>query len=146
MKQKKKWLFVSLFILMLGGIGMVILNAVRHKSEQEQQRNLETSIAKMLVNDYEGIDQIEFNGWSQSPETGTWHTTIILNRENRISINFRSLSGLNEISGGRYNSGTFHLTKKVEADEFSPVGKRIDEIENISLDGINIIYSSEKGK
>ncbi|HEL0026342.1 TPA: hypothetical protein TUY17_001491 [Streptococcus equi subsp. zooepidemicus] len=140
MKKSTK-AFIALMIL-IGGLLMVFsLNG--KITEEQQKRDLETSIAKLLVSDYEGVKTIKFQGWGHSRETGSWGTTVIINSENRMSLSFDRLSGLKEISGSSYHPDTFKLVEKSGIEELEPIMYRVRDIEKVSLKGIRIIHSAE---
>ncbi|MGT2772421.1 hypothetical protein [Streptococcus marimammalium] len=110
----------------------------------EQQHALETSIAKMMVSDYEEVKEIEFTGWGYSPETNSWGTTAIINKENRVSFLFDSLSGLETLSGYNYHPDTFKLEESPGFEELLGPKFRLDSIEKTSLDGVKIIHSKNQ--
>ncbi|HEL1233821.1 TPA: hypothetical protein TVN83_001394 [Streptococcus equi subsp. zooepidemicus] len=140
MKKSTK-AFIALMIL-IGGLLMVFsLNG--KITEEQQKKDLETSIAKLLVHDYEGVKTIKFTGWGHSRETGSWGTTVIINGESRMSLSFDRLSGLKEISGSSYHPDTFKLVEKSGIEELEPIMYRIRDIEKVSLKGIRIIHSAE---
>ncbi|HEL0623476.1 TPA: hypothetical protein TVL46_001722 [Streptococcus equi subsp. zooepidemicus] len=140
MKKSTK-AFIALMIL-IGGLLMVFsLNGKR--TEEQQKKDLETSIAKLLVSDYEGVKEVKFTGWGRSRETGSWGTTVIINGENRMSLSFDRLSGLKEISGSSYHPDTFKLVEKSGIEELEPIMYRVRDIEKVSLKGIRIIHSAE---
>ncbi|SUN44437.1 exported protein [Streptococcus equi subsp. equi] len=140
MKKSTK-AFIALMIL-IGGLFMVFsLNGKR--TEEQQKRDLETSIAKLLVHDYEGVETIKFQGWGRSRETGSWGTTVIINGESRMSLSFDRLSGLKEISGSSYHPDTFKLVEKSGIEDLDPIMYRVKDIEKVSLKGIRIIHSAE---
>ncbi|KIQ75236.1 membrane protein [Streptococcus equi subsp. zooepidemicus] len=129
-------------MILIGGLLMVFsLNG--KITEEQQKRDLETSIAKLLVSDYEGVKTIKFQGWGHSRETGSWGTTVIINSENRMSLSFDRLSGLKEISGSSYHPDTFKLVEKSGIEELEPIMYRVRDIEKVSLKGIRIIHSAE---
>ena len=134
--------FIALMIL-IGGLLMAFrLNGKR--TEEQQKRDLETSIAKLLVHDYEDVKEVKFTGWGHSRETGSWGTTVVINGENEIGFSFDGLSGLADISGGSYHPDTFKLVEKNSLEEMEPVKYRIKEIEKVSLEGVAITYSHEE--
>ncbi|HEL0246643.1 TPA: hypothetical protein TUD09_000867 [Streptococcus equi subsp. zooepidemicus] len=140
MKKSTK-VFIALMIL-IGELFMVFsLNGKR--TEEQQKRDLETSIAKLLVHDYEGVKTIKFTGWGHSRETGSWGTTVIINGESRMSLSFDRLSGLKEISGSSYHPDTFKLVEKSGIEDLDPIMYRVKDIEKVSLKGIRIIHSAE---
>ncbi|HEK9985067.1 TPA: hypothetical protein TT553_001960, partial [Streptococcus equi subsp. zooepidemicus] len=112
--------------------------------EEQQKRDLETSIAKLLVHDYEGVKTIKFQGWGRSRETGMWGTTVVINGESEIGFSFDGLSGLADISGRSYHPDTFKLVEKNSLEEMGPVKYRIKDIEKVSLERVAITYSHEK--
>ncbi|HEL1104558.1 TPA: hypothetical protein TVG23_001394, partial [Streptococcus equi subsp. zooepidemicus] len=95
MKKSTK-AFIALMILIGGLFTVFSLNGKR--TEEQQKRDLETSIAKLLVHDYEGVETIKFQGWGHSRETGSWGTIVVINGENEIGFSFDGLSSLEEIS------------------------------------------------
>ncbi|MCU9533535.1 hypothetical protein [Streptococcus sp. CSL10205-OR2] len=109
----------------------------------EQQHALETSIAKWFVNDYEGVEEIEFTGWGHSPETGSWGTTVIINKDNEISLSFSGLSGLEELTGITYYYYEFHLEERPGVEDLPSARYRSESIEKISLTNIKITYSKD---
>ncbi|HEL1119098.1 hypothetical protein [Streptococcus equi] len=134
--------FIALMIL-IGGLFMVFsLN--RKIIEEQQKRDLETSIAKLLVHDYEGVKTIKFQGWGHSRETGSWGTIVVINGENEMDFSFNNLSGLKEISSTSYHPDTFKLVEKNSLEEMEPVKYRIKDIEKVSLERVAITYSHEK--
>ncbi|HEK9980733.1 TPA: hypothetical protein TUM56_001245 [Streptococcus equi subsp. zooepidemicus] len=134
--------FIALMIL-IGGLFMVFsLN--RKIIEEQQKRDLETSIAKLLVHDYEGVKTIKFQGWGHSRETGSWGTIVVINGENEMDFSFNNLSGLKEISSTSYHPDTFKLVEKNSLEEMGPVKYRIKDIEKVSLERVAITYSHEK--
>ncbi|ACG61519.1 hypothetical protein Sez_0141 [Streptococcus equi subsp. zooepidemicus MGCS10565] len=141
MKKSTK-AFISLMIL-IGGLLMVFsLNGKR--TEEQQKRDLETSIAKLLVHDYEDVKEVKFTGWGRSRETGSWGTIVVINGENEIGFSFDGLSGLADISGGSYHPDTFKLVEKNSLEEMGPVRYRIKDIEKVSLEGVAVTYSHEE--
>ncbi|HEL0661729.1 TPA: hypothetical protein TUW75_001374 [Streptococcus equi subsp. zooepidemicus] len=140
MKKSTK-AFIALMILIEGLLMVFSLNG--KITEEQQKRDLETSIAKLLVSDYEGVKTIKFQGWGHSRETGSWGTTVIINGENRMSLSFDRLSGLKEISGSSYHPDTFKLVEKSGIEELEPIMYRVRDIEKVSLKGIRIIHSAE---
>nr|WP_043031140.1 hypothetical protein [Streptococcus equi] len=141
-KTNKQRLWLGL-IIVIGAIIMVFrLNGKR--TEEQQKRDLETSIAKLLVHDYEGVKEVKFTGWGHSRETGSWGTIVIINGENEIGFSFDGLSGLANISGRSYHPDTFKLVEKNSLEEMGPVRYRIKDIEKVSLEGVAITYSHEK--
>ncbi|HEK9981226.1 TPA: hypothetical protein TU158_002038 [Streptococcus equi subsp. zooepidemicus] len=140
MKKSTK-AFIALMIL-IGGLLMVFsLNG--KITEEQQKRDLETSIAKLLVSDYEGVKTIKFQGWGRSRETGSWGTTVIINGENRMSLSFDRLSGLKEISSTSYHPDTFKLVEKSGIEELEPIMYRVRDIEKVSLKGIRVTHSAK---
>ncbi|HEL1018794.1 TPA: hypothetical protein TVB62_001950 [Streptococcus equi subsp. zooepidemicus] len=140
-KTNKQRLWLGLIIAVGAMIMLFSLNGKR--TEEQQKRDLETSIAKLLVSDYEGVKTIKFQGWGHSRETGSWGTTVIINGENRMSLSFDRLSGLKEISGSSYHPDTFKLVEKSGIEELEPIMYRVRDIEKVSLKGIRIIHSAE---
>ncbi|MDG3132913.1 hypothetical protein MKL26_07780 [Streptococcus suis] len=139
--MKKRMKIFIIVAVIVGGITMFFsLNG--KMTEEKQKRELETSIAKMIVNDYEGVKKIEFTGWGHSPETGMWGTTVIINHDSKISLSFNDLSGLEEISGMKYNLETFKLTRKIELNDSKPIRDRVIEIEKTSIKNVKVIYSN----
>ncbi|VED85952.1 exported protein [Streptococcus equi subsp. equi] len=114
------------------------------RTEEQQKRDLETSIAKLLVHDYEGVKTIKFQGWGRSRETGSWGTTVVINGENEIGFSFDGLSGLADISGRSYHPDTFKLVEKNSLEEMGPVKYRIKDIEKVSLERVAVTHSHEK--
>ncbi|HEL1321667.1 TPA: hypothetical protein TVS12_001624, partial [Streptococcus equi subsp. zooepidemicus] len=97
--NRKLWLGL---IIAVGALIMVFsLN--RKIIEEQQKRDLETSITKLLVHDYEGVKTIKFTGWRRSRETGSWGTIVVINGENEMDFSFNNLSGLKEISSTSYH-------------------------------------------
>ncbi|HEL0568143.1 TPA: hypothetical protein TUT08_000622 [Streptococcus equi subsp. zooepidemicus] len=141
MKKSTK-AFIALMIL-IGGLLMVFsLNG--KITEEQQKRDLETSIAKLLVHDYEGVKTIKFQGWGHSRETGSWGTIVVINGENEIGFSFDGLLGLADISGASYHPDTFKLVEKNSLEEMGAVKYRIKDIEKVSLEGVAITYSHEE--
>lgn len=137
-----KWQLIIAVILVTGGIGMFLhLNA--KETERQQKRALETDIAKMLVNDYEGVEKIEFQGWGHSLETGRWSTTAVINDDNRMSLSFDELSGLEEISITSYHPDTFKLLESENLIAFPRIDDRLERIYQTSLEGVEVIYSED---
>ncbi|HEL1218441.1 hypothetical protein [Streptococcus equi] len=141
-KTNKQRLWLGL-IIVIGAIIMAFrLNGKR--TEEQQKRDLETSIAKLLVHDYEGVKTIKFQGWGRSRETGSWGTTVVINGENEIGFSFDGLSGLADISGRSYHPDTFKLVEKNSLEEMGPVKYRIKDIEKVSLERVAVTHSHEK--
>ncbi|HEL1075846.1 TPA: hypothetical protein TVE87_001837 [Streptococcus equi subsp. zooepidemicus] len=139
MKKSTK-AFIALMIL-IGGLLMVFsLNGKR--TEEQQKRDLETSIAKLLVHDYEGVKTIKFQGWGRSRETGMWGTIVVINGENEIGFSFDGLSSLEEISS-IVSDENIQLTESENAIENPRIRDRISRIQKTSLKGIDIIYSED---
>ncbi|HEL0008612.1 TPA: hypothetical protein TUM56_001350 [Streptococcus equi subsp. zooepidemicus] len=140
MKKSTK-AFIALMIL-IGGLLMVFsLNG--KITEEQQKRDLETSIAKLLVHDYEGVKTIKFQGWGHSREAGSWGTTVIINESNQMSFSFSSIKTLEDIGSTRYNPNTFKLVEKPETDTKPRIMDRIDKINKTSLVGVTVIYSKD---
>ncbi|HEL0615924.1 TPA: hypothetical protein TUU97_001180 [Streptococcus equi subsp. zooepidemicus] len=139
MKESTK-AFIALMIL-IGELFMVFsLNGKR--TEEQQKRDLETSIAKLLVHDYEGVKTIKFTGWGHSRETGSWGTIVVINGENEIGFSFDGLSSLEEISS-IVSDENIQLTESENAIENPRIRDRISRIQKTSLKGIDIIYSED---
>ncbi|HEK9074675.1 TPA: hypothetical protein TVO00_001744 [Streptococcus equi subsp. zooepidemicus] len=139
MKKSTK-AFIALMIL-IGELFMVFsLNGKR--TEEQQKRDLETSIAKLLVHDYEGVKTIKFTGWGHSRETGSWGTIVVINGENEIGFSFDGLSSLEEISS-IVSDENIQLTESENAIENPRIRDRISRIQKTSLKGIDIIYSED---
>ncbi|KIS17090.1 membrane protein [Streptococcus equi subsp. zooepidemicus SzAM35] len=111
-------------------------------TEEQQKRDLETSIAKLLVSDYEGVKTIKFTGWGHSRETGSWGTTVVINGENEMGFSFDGLSSLEEISS-IVSDENIQLTESENAIENPRIRDRISRIQKTSLKGIDIIYSED---
>ncbi|VTP94151.1 membrane protein [Streptococcus equi subsp. zooepidemicus] len=111
-------------------------------TEEQQKRDLETSIAKLLVSDYEGVETIKFTGWGHSRETGSWGTTVVINGENEMGFSFDGLSSLEEISS-IVSDENIQLTESENAIENPRIRDRISRIQKTSLKGIDIIYSED---
>ncbi|HEK9996488.1 TPA: hypothetical protein TVE77_001742 [Streptococcus equi subsp. zooepidemicus] len=139
MKKSTK-AFIALMIL-IGGLLMVFsLNG--KITEEQQKKDLETSIAKLLVHDYEGVKTIKFTGWGHSRETGSWGTIVVINGENEIGFSFDGLSSLEEISS-IVSDENIQLTESENAIENPRIRDRISRIQKTSLKGIDIIYSED---
>ncbi|HEL1227003.1 TPA: hypothetical protein TVN81_001874, partial [Streptococcus equi subsp. zooepidemicus] len=138
--KKPTKVFIALMIL-IGGLLMVF--SLNDKiTEEQQKKDLETSIAKLLVHDYEGIKTIKFTGWGHSRETGSWGTTVVINGENEIGFSFDGLSSLEEISS-IVSDENIQLTESENAIENPRIRDRISRIQKTSLKGIDIIYSED---
>ncbi|HEL1120046.1 hypothetical protein KUG11_07330 [Streptococcus equi subsp. zooepidemicus] len=138
--SRKLWLGL---IIAVGA--MIMLFSLNGKiTEEQQKRDLETSIAKLLVSDYEGVETIKFTGWGHSRETGSWGTTVVINGENEMGFSFDGLSGLADISGRSYHPDTFKLVEKNSLEEMGPVKYRIKDIEKVSLERVAVTHSHEK--
>ncbi|MGT2772424.1 hypothetical protein [Streptococcus marimammalium] len=112
----------------------------------EQQHALETSIVKLLVSEYEGVEEVSFNGWGYSPETGSWGTIATINKDNIMDFSFDGLSGIEELTDTGYYPETFKLEEKPGLEDLPGVRFRVEEIEQTSIEGIKIIYSkNQKG-
>ncbi|HEK9586803.1 TPA: hypothetical protein SVE41_002030, partial [Streptococcus equi subsp. equi] len=128
-------------MILIGGLLMVFsLNG--KITEEQQKKDLETSIAKLLVHDYEGVKTIKFQGWGHSRETGSWGTTVIINESNQMSFSFSSIKTLEDIGSTRYNPNTFKLVEKPETDSKPRIMDRMNEINATSLAGVTVIYSN----
>ncbi|HEL0570294.1 TPA: hypothetical protein TUW61_000839 [Streptococcus equi subsp. zooepidemicus] len=139
MKKSTK-AFIALMILIGGLFTVFSLNGKR--TEEQQKRDLETSIAKLLVHDYEGVKTIKFTGWGHSRETGSWGTIVVINGENEIGFSFDGLSSLEEISS-IVSDESIQLTESENAIENPRIRDRISRIQKTSLKGIDIIYSED---
>ncbi|HEL0558598.1 membrane protein [Streptococcus equi subsp. zooepidemicus Sz35] len=139
MKKSTK-AFIALMILIGGLFTVFSLNGKR--TEEQQKRDLETSIAKLLVHDYEGVETIKFQGWGHSRETGSWGTIVVINGENEIGFSFDGLSSLEEISS-IVSDENIQLTESENAIENPRIRDRISRIQKTSLKGIDIIYSED---
>ncbi|HEL0145466.1 TPA: hypothetical protein TUI13_001751 [Streptococcus equi subsp. zooepidemicus] len=132
--------FIALMIF-IGGLLMVFsLNG--KITEEQQKKDLETSIAKLLVHDYERVKTIKFTGWGHSRETGSWGTIVVINGENEIGFSFDGLSSLEEISS-IVSDENIQLTESENAIENPRIRDRISRIQKTSLKGIDIIYSED---
>ncbi|HEL1215628.1 TPA: hypothetical protein TVL48_001719, partial [Streptococcus equi subsp. zooepidemicus] len=126
--NRKLWLGL---IIAVGALIMVFsLN--RKIIEEQQKRDLETSITKLLVHDYEGVKTIKFTGWRRSRETGSWGTIVVINGENEMDFSFNNLSGLKEISSTSYHPDTFKLVEKSGIEDLEPIMYRVRDIEKVS--------------
>ncbi|HEL0571087.1 TPA: hypothetical protein TUW61_001650 [Streptococcus equi subsp. zooepidemicus] len=136
--NRKLWL--GLIIAVGAMIMLFSLNGKR--TEEQQKRDLETSIAKLLVSDYEGVETIKFTGWGRSRETGSWGTTVVINGENEIGFSFDGLSSLEKIRGIVTDDDTEKM-EKPETDTKLRIMDRIDKINKTSLVGVTVIYSKD---
>ncbi|MCD3399786.1 hypothetical protein KP781_08845 [Streptococcus equi subsp. zooepidemicus] len=132
--------FIALMILIEGLLMVFSLNG--KITEEQQKKDLETSIAKLLVHDYEGVKTIKFTGWGHSRETGSWGTIVVINGENEIGFSFDGLSSLEEISS-IVSDENIQLTESENAIENPRIRDRISRIQKTSLKGIDIIYSED---
>ncbi|MFH0385605.1 hypothetical protein ACHBHM_08935 [Streptococcus sp. A18] len=140
----KRLLSIIVGILVVGGLVMFFsLNGDNQLSKEEQQYQLEVQIAKMLVNDYEDVETIEFHGWGHSRETGMWGTTVIVNHSNELGFSFSSLSGLDEISGIVFSPSDNELIEKLSKKNMPKLKDRISDIHKVSLDDLVIHYSKD---
>ncbi|HEL0573255.1 TPA: hypothetical protein TUS98_000051 [Streptococcus equi subsp. zooepidemicus] len=139
-KTNKQRLWLGLIIVIRAIIMVFSLNG--KITEEQQKRDLETSIAKLLVSDYEGVETIKFTGWGHSRETGSWGTTVVINGENEIGFSFDGLSSLEEISS-IVSDENIQLTESENAIENPRIRDRISRIQKTSLKGIDIIYSED---
>ncbi|MCU9533540.1 hypothetical protein [Streptococcus sp. CSL10205-OR2] len=112
----------------------------------EQQHALETSIVKLLVSEYEGVEEVSFNGWGYSPETGSWGTIATINKNNIMDFSFDGLSGLEELDGRSYYPDTFKLVRKPGVENLPGARFRVDEIEQTSIEGIKITHSKKRNE
>ncbi|HEL0583780.1 TPA: hypothetical protein TUT05_001118 [Streptococcus equi subsp. zooepidemicus] len=136
--NRKLWLGL---IIAVGA--MIMLFSLNGKiTEEQQKRDLETSIAKLLVHDYEDVKEVKFTGWGRSRETGSWGTTVVINGENEIGFSFDGLSSLEEISS-IVSDENIQLTESENAIENPRIRDRISRIQKTSLKGIDIIYSED---
>lgn len=140
-KTNKQRLWLGL-IIVIGAIIMVF-NLNGKRTEEQQKRDLETSIAKLLVHDYEGVETIKFTGWGRSRETGSWGTIVVINGKNEMDFSFDGLSGLKEISSTSYHPDTFKLVEKSGIEELEPIMYRVRDIEKVSLKGIRVTHSAK---
>ncbi|HEL0618069.1 TPA: hypothetical protein TVE77_001741 [Streptococcus equi subsp. zooepidemicus] len=139
-KTNKQRLWLGL-IIVIGGLLMAFrLNGKR--TEEQQKRDLETSIAKLLVHDYEGVKEVKFTGWGHSRETGSWGTTVVINGENEIGFSFDGLSSLEKIRG-IVTDDDIEKMEKPETDTKPRIMDRIDKINKTSLVGVTVIYSKD---
>lgn len=101
------------------------------KEESTEKRaqilNAEKEISLYLVQNYDGIEQIEFQEVKYFKETGSWWWTAIINNENKFSFTTHGLINVNENLTISYDKLT--LEKK--------------ENSNANLDNVNIIYKGE---
>ena len=141
----KRLISIVASILVVGGLFM-FFSLNKQQTEQEQQYQLEIQIAKMLVNDYEGIETIEFQGWGYSQETGTWGTTVIVNNSNELGFSFSRLSGLEEISGIVFSPSDNELTEKLSKKNIPKLKDRISDIHKVSLNNLVIRYSKDSNE
>ncbi|HEL0614643.1 TPA: hypothetical protein TVN69_001433 [Streptococcus equi subsp. zooepidemicus] len=136
--NRRLWLGL---IIVIGAIIMVFsLNG--KITEEQQKKDLETSIAKLLVHDYEGVKTIKFQGWGHSRETGSWGTTVVINGENEIGFSFAGLSSLEKIRG-IVTDDDIEEMEKPETDSKPRIMDRIDKINKTSLIGVTVIYSKD---
>ncbi|MDI5951644.1 hypothetical protein QLV94_02120 [Streptococcus equi subsp. zooepidemicus] len=139
-KTNKQRLWLGLIIVIRAIIMVFSLNGKR--TEEQQKKELETSIAKLLVHDYEDVKEIKFQGWGRSRETGSWGTTVVINGENEMGFSFDGLSSLEEISS-IVSDENIQLTESENAIENPRIRDRISRIQKTSLKGIDIIYSED---
>lgn len=131
-------------ILVIGGLMMFFsLNGDKQLSKEEQEYQLEVQIAKMLVNDYEDVETIEFQGWGHSLETGMWGTTVIVNNSNEVGFSFSRLSSLEEMAGIVFSPSDSELTEKLSKKNMPKLKDRIADIHKVSLRDLVIRYSKD---
>ncbi|HEL0019720.1 TPA: hypothetical protein TVB72_000997 [Streptococcus equi subsp. zooepidemicus] len=136
--NRKLWLGL---IIAVGAL-IIVFSLNGKITEEQQKKDLETSIAKLLVHDYEGVKTIKFQGWGHSRETGSWGTIVVINGENEIGFSFDGLSSLEEISS-IVSDENIQLTESENAIENPRIRDRISRIQKTSLKGIDIIYSED---
>ncbi|HEL0021986.1 TPA: hypothetical protein TT917_000718 [Streptococcus equi subsp. zooepidemicus] len=136
--NRKLWLGL---IIAVGAL-IIVFSLNGKITEEQQKKDLETSIAKLLVHDYEGVKTIKFTGWGHSRETGSWGTIVVINGENEIGFSFDGLSSLEEISS-IVSDENIQLTESENAIENPRIRDRISRIQKTSLKGIDIIYSED---
>lgn len=139
---RKLLLTIITGILVVGGL-IMFFSVNKQKTEQAQQHQLEISIAKLIVSDYEGVETIEFQGWGHSRETGMWGTTVVVNGSNRMSFSFSDLKGLENIRGIRYNLDSFTLIEKSETKSKLRIMDRVADINATPLENVVVVYSRE---
>ncbi|KXT78413.1 hypothetical protein [Streptococcus sp. DD13] len=111
MKQKKKWLFISLFILMLGAIGMVILYQQRAKEEAELIRHEQERMALYAYNNYEGVEKVEFTSFEYNMKTGSWSSGVRINDKYTGTFKLWGFGGEIYLNGGQAEDGTDLMLK-----------------------------------
>ncbi|WP_067101923.1 hypothetical protein [Streptococcus sp. DD13] len=126
MKSRSKWFFVSLFILSLGGIGMVILYQQRAQEETELTRHEQERMALYLVNHYEGVEEIEFQDFYTDQKTGYVSSQARVNNESTVTIFSAGIDGNISVD--------YHTNFKLKRSE-----NKLD----ITLDTIKLKYNRD---
>ncbi|KXT78414.1 hypothetical protein [Streptococcus sp. DD13] len=93
MKLRSKWLFISLFILMLGGIGMVILYQQRAKEEAELIRHEQERMVLYVASNYEGVMKVQFTKHFYNSSTGTYEFYATVNDKTKVNFTLWGLDG-----------------------------------------------------
>ncbi|KXT78415.1 hypothetical protein [Streptococcus sp. DD13] len=127
MKSRSKWLFISLFILILGGVGMVILYQQRAKEEAELIRHEQERMALYAYNNFEGVEKVEFTSFEENIMTGTWDSEVVINGEYHVILTLWGFGGDITVSKGRNDKGDYLRPKNPESNVSS-------------LKSVNIIY------
>jgi hypothetical protein len=69
-----------------------------------------------IAQNYESVEEIEFENAYEVKKTGTWHVSAIINKDNILKISLEeSRSPRNPRIG--YNPDDFQLIEKVEPDD-----------------------------
>ena len=87
MKKQTKWGLVAIVVLMIGGI-MIFSFQKKERTLEEKMRIEQDRMALYLVNNYEGINEIEFNDIENNATTGSRTALLTVNKELKMEITF----------------------------------------------------------
>jgi preprotein translocase subunit SecF len=117
--KKIKWLFIVIGLLLVVGIGTKVYMDKNEGVNMNSNQNIlikQEQLAIYIVQNYESIEEIEFENAYEVKKTGTWHVSAIINKDNILKISLEeSRSPRNPRIG--YNPDDFQLIEKVEPDD-----------------------------
>lgn len=129
--MNKKWiiLLIALSTVIITGIGGKIYMDKNHGSSSrdiEQNEQAQKQLSKYIVQNYEGVQKIDFDESIYNSTAGSWSVKANINEKNWLVFNFKIKNEKLSILSSRYDPAEFTL--KSESNHSK------------SLDGVEVIY------
>ena len=128
---KKKWIILSLIIVLIGGLA--VFGYTQKEKEAREARNNQVRVAEYIVGKYDDVYKIEFTDYKYHTKTGSWNVKAIINNDNILGVSWYTSSSDNyELT---WNSNEFHLVEKTSKSSTTSTTK---------LEDVEVIYEGEQ--